>query len=246
MSVKKISFIPLFLLVCCVISLSAQAQKKEFTLIGVVYKMSAANRISKVLVANLTNNAITMTDDLGSFKISSSIGDTILFRQKDYADKKVAVITENALMVYLESNINLSEINVKDITKKQELNQLMHDYNKKGVYYNGKPPVMSAIMSPLNGLYSLFGSDAKQARRFNKYSARELEQTEIDRRFTRKLVMQVTGLTDNKKVDMFMDSYKPSYEDIKKWNDYDLIAYIKKSFKYFEENGPKPDLPKLF
>ena len=224
-------------LLCCTV-LFAHAQRKEFELKGVVLKNGSAQRLSKVLVANLKNFAIVTTDDLGIFTIKCALGDTILFRQKDFSDKKMAVIITSVMMVYMDANITLSEVNIKGQSRRQELQEVMGEYNSQGVYANGKPSVASAILSPLNGLYSLFGSGPKQARRFKEYSANELEQIEVDKRYTRALVTKVTGLQDTKLTD-FMNEFRPSYTDIKQWNQYELIQYIKKNYDYFEKNGQK-------
>lgn len=228
----------------CGIGLASRAQKQEFVLKGVVLKSGSNQRISRVLVANLNNSAIVTTDDLGIFQIKCSKGDSLLFRQKDYADQKVGIITENTLMVYLQSVINLNQVDIKGIAKKQELQQVMKEYHSQGIYSNGKPSVASAILSPLNGLYDLLGSGPKQARRFQRFSSNELERAEVDRRFNKAMVGKITGLKDEE-LTKFVESYKPSYPDLKGWNDYDLINYIKKSFKDYQENGLRPGLQKL-
>lgn len=211
---------------------------------GVVFKEGTTQRMAKVLVADLTSGGISTTDDLGTFQLKCSIGDTLLFRQKDYADKKVAVVSENTLMVYMQTNINLSQVNIKGLSKKQELQQVMGEYNSQGIYAGGKPSVASAILSPLNGLYDLLGSGPKQARRFQRYANNELESAAVDRRFTRPLVTRITGLKDDS-LQLFVQNYRPSYEDIKAWNDYDLINYIKRSYQDFKKGTRPPDLQRL-
>ncbi len=227
----------LALLFCC---MAMPAMAQPFVLKGVIFKNNTSQRLSKVLVANLNNNAIVTSDDMGVFQINCSIGDSILFRQKDYADQKIGIITQNTLMVNLNTNIRLSEVEIKGTTKKQELQQVMGEYNSQGVYSNGKPSVASAILSPLNALYDVFGSGPKQVRHFKEYSANELEQTEVDKRFTRPLVKRITAISDSAKLELFVQNYRPSYADIKDWNDYELINYIRKSYQNFEDNGEKP------
>lgn len=228
-------------------SLFAIAQRHEFVLKGVMFKLGTTQRLAKVLVANQNNNAIVSSDDLGVFEIKCAMGDSLLFRQKDYADQKKAVTTEATIMVYMQSSFNLAEVNIKGQTKKQELQQVMGEYNSQGIYGNGKTSVMGTLASPINALFDVFGSGPKQARRFQRYSANELEQTQVDKRFTRPLVQRITGLSDTTKLNIFVLAYKPSYQDIKAWNDYELINYIKKSYTDFEKNGQvsPPNLPKL-
>jgi hypothetical protein len=216
---------------------------------GVVFKAgNIQQRLSKVLVANLNSTGIVTTDDLGVFNIQASIGDTLLFRQRDYADQKVPVTGESTAMVFLQTNITLNQVDIKGLSKRQELQGVMKEYNSQGIYSNGKPSVASAILSPLNGLYDLFGGGPKQARRFARFSAADLEQTEVDRRFTKSFIQRITGITDTIKLQAFKQAYRPSYEDVKSWNDYDLINYTKRSYEDFKKNGekgPQSDLQRL-
>ncbi|WP_147425575.1 hypothetical protein [Mucilaginibacter gracilis] len=233
--------------ILCCSSLLAHAQRQEFVLKGVAFKDGTTQRLARVLVANLTDGGITTTDELGTFQLKCALGDSLLFRQKDFSDKKIAVNTQNTVMVYMQANISLSEVNIKGLNKRQELQQVMNEYNSQGIYNKGKPSVASAILNPLNGLYDLFGSGPKQARHFKQFAEHDLQQTEVNRRFTKNLVQRITGLQDSAKVQTFILAYKPSYEDIKAWNDYDLINYVKRSFTDFEKNGeqPPPALPSL-
>ncbi|WP_169316186.1 hypothetical protein [Mucilaginibacter paludis] len=231
------------ILLCCV-ALLAKAQNQDFVLKGVVLKSGSNQRISKVLVANLNNGAIVTTDDLGIFQIKCVKGDSLLFRQKDFADQKIGIITENTLMVYMQSVINLNQVDIKGVTKKQEMQEVMKQYNSQGIYNNGKATVGSVVSSPLNGLYDLLGGGPKHARRFQRYSSSELENAEVDKRFNKSIVGKITGLKDEE-LTKFVESYKPSYPDLKGWNDYDLINYIKKSFKDYQDNGLRPGLQKL-
>lgn len=220
------------------------AQKALINLTGVVYNKDGSQRVSNVLIADLASNTIVTSSELGSFQIACSVGDTLLFRQKNYTDQKIKVLADFVLVVYLQQNINLNEVDIHDVTKRQELYGIMNDYNKKGVYNGGKTGVLAAIFHPVNALYDLFGSGPKQARLFQRDADAELGLIEVNKKFTVALVQQVTGLKDVK-LKNFMDSYRPAYADCKKWNEYDMIAYIKKSYVEFEKNG-EPALPKLY
>jgi hypothetical protein len=227
------------LLLVVLVTFSVSAQNQEFTLQGITFRKNATQRLAKVLVANAKNNAIVTTDELGLFRIRCALGDTLLFRQKDYADQKVLVTNQIDLMIYLVPVINLTEVEIKDASKKQQLAGVMKEYNSHGIYNSGHNTLLGAAGSPLNALYNVLGSGPKQARRFQKYSKVELEQSEVDRKFTRKLIKQIIDIKDEK-IQLFIDNYRPSYEDVKHWNDYDMINYIKKSFKDFEGNGDRP------
>ena len=42
-----------------------------------------------------------------------------------------------------------------------------------------------------------------------------------------------------------MEYYTPSYEDLKGWNDYDLMKQVKKSYDYYVENKDRMKLEEL-
>jgi hypothetical protein len=219
------------------------SQRAEFTLTGVIYNNDGSKRLAQVVISDKNNKTITTADELGTFKITCALGDSLLFKLKNYTDQKLKVLGDYTLVVYMHPGVNLNEVEIKDVTKKQELQEVMNDYGKKGVYNGGKASVLSNIFHPLNALFNIFGSDAKNARRFQNDANNELQQQEVSRKFTAAQVQQVTGLTDVK-LKNFMDSYRPAYDECRNWNDYDAITYIKKAYDKFEKEG-EPALPKL-
>jgi len=186
-----------------------------------------------------------VSDDLGGFNIEAKVGDTLLFSKPDYTSQK-QMVTGYDMVIYLQPQIQLGQVTIKGQTKKQELNEIMGAYKSKGTFYNGKPPALSFLTSPLTGVYELFGKNPGRARRFAAYTKRELEATEVDRRYNKSFVKRVTGLSDTATV-KFMEYYRPTYEDLKEWNDYDLINHIKSQLDYYQKNGEKADrLQKLY
>jgi hypothetical protein len=236
----------LFIALNC-LGTSALAQNKELNERGIIFKKNSSTRLPGVLVTNMATKVSVTNDQLGTFEIKCAIGDTLSFSCPGMTDQKEAVTSDVSMFIYMQPNILLMQVDIKDMSKKQELNDVMKGYNKQGIYNNGKTSTLGAVFSPINGLYDLFGSGPKNARHFQKYAAAENEQTEIDRRFTKPLVKKCTGIADSTKLELFMRSYRPQVDDIRKWSDYDLIAYIKKSYQSFEEVGEKPPvLQKLY
>jgi hypothetical protein len=52
-------------------------------------------------------------------------------------------------------------------------------------------------------------------------------------------------MPDNE-IEDFMSFYSPPYEIVKNWNEYDVITYINKNYKYFQENKANLKLQKLY
>jgi len=229
MDLRKLLFIiPLFM--ACV----ASAQQ-EFTVNGVLYKASTAERISQAVITDLKSNVVMMSDELGGFNIKVAKGDTLLVNKNGFTPQKTVVTGTGDLLIYLTPIKQLAEVRIKEKSEKQEMADVVNTYRSKGLYFDGKPSAWSFVNSPLTGLHELLGRDARNERHFIQYTKDESEAAAVDRRYTARLVKQVTGLTDDD-VTKFMQQYRPSYEDIKQWNDYDLINHIKKYLVYFKKH----------
>jgi hypothetical protein len=222
---------------CCMCSgVFAQA----ITVKGVIFKKSTNDRISQALVNDLNNKVIMMSDELGMFSISASVGDTLVISKSNYTPLRITVLNKDDLALYLQPVIELNQVTIKGETKKQELTDVMKQYKSQGVFNDGKSlPFWEFVNSPITGFYNLFGKSPGQARRFAEYSKTELENTEVDRRYTKDLVKSITKLPDDEVV-KFMQLYTPSYQDIKEWNDYKLITYIKKNLAYYQKTKNIP------
>lgn len=202
---------------------------------GILYKSSTSERIAQAVITDLKSNVIMMSDELGGFHIQVSKGDTLLVSKNGFTPQKTVVTGTGDLLIYLTAARQLSEVTIKEKSEKQEMADVVNTYRSKGLYFDGKPSAWSFINSPLTGLYELFGRDAANERHFIQYTKDEAEGSAVDRRYTKQLVKRVTGLSDAD-VTRFMQQYRPSYDDIKQWNDYDLINHIKKYLVYFNKH----------
>ncbi|HVW96615.1 MAG TPA: hypothetical protein VHA56_11660 [Mucilaginibacter sp.] len=237
---QRIAILAVF---CMFFFLRVHAQE-TFVVKGVISRNISVERIAQVLITNLRTKEISMSDDLGWFSIKAAIGDTLNFSKENYTDQKVAITAKGDIPVYMQPVIQLDQVTIKGQSKKQELNDVMSDYRKQGIYYNGKPPVLSFLTSPLTGIYELFGRGPSQARRFAQFSKGELEYAEIRRRYNLPFVMRVTN-ADSASAKGFMEYYTPSYEDLKQWNDYELIKQVKKSYEFYDKSPDKHRLERL-
>jgi len=219
------------------------------TVKGIIFKKSTPDRISQAVVTDLRTQALMMSDELGGFSIKASIGDTLEISKSGYTPQKIAIVNSNDLVIYLQPVIQLNQVTIKGQTKQQELNEVMEEYRSQGIFNNGKSlPVWQFINSPITAFYNLFGKAPAQARRFAEYAKNEQEASAVDKRYTKELVKSVTKMSSDDEVDKFMIAYRPSYEDVKEWNDYQLIQYIKKEFAYYQKTKDRPEskLQKLY
>lgn len=241
---------PLKFLIACTINLfcfTFLASAQQVAIKGAIFKRISSDRLNAVYIMNMKTNKAIYCDNLGGFSIDATVGDTLLFTKTGYTPQKQQA-SSYGMVVYMQPEVQLNEVRIVGQTKKQELNEIMGDYRKKGTFYNGNPPVLSMLTSPITGIYELFGKTPGRAKRFAAFSKREVEATEVDRRYNKPLVMRATGLTngDSLTVRKFMEYYRPSFEDLKTWGDYDLIKKIKAQYEYFQKSGGKDSLQKLY
>lgn len=225
-------FRKLFFIIPLFITCFASAQQ-VFTINGVLYKAGTSDRIAQAVITDLKSNVVMMSDELGGFHIEVAKGDTLLVTKNGCMPQKRVITGAGDIIIYVSVAKELPLVTIKDKSEKQEMADVINTYRSKGLYFDGKPPIWAYIVSPITAVHELFGRDARNERHFIRYTKDESEAIEVDRRYTRKLVKQVTGLSDDD-VTKFMQQYRPSYEDIRQWNDYDLISHIKKYLVYFK------------
>ncbi|HWD88790.1 MAG TPA: hypothetical protein VG367_11730 [Mucilaginibacter sp.] len=221
------------------------ALAQNFIAKGIIFRKSSTSRVSQALINDLNTKTVMMSDDLGIFTINTWIGDTLLITKKDYTPLKVVVADKNDLSIFLQPVVQLNQVTVKAESQKQELNDVMKQYKSEGIFNNGKSlPFWQALNSPLTEFYNLFGKTPGEAKRFAAYSKKELEAGAVDKRYTKELVKTTTKLPDEE-VEKFMQYYRPSYQDIMQWNDYQLINAIKRNLVAYRRSKNRQPLQQL-
>jgi hypothetical protein len=216
---------------------------------GLLMEKSGSSRVANVSIINKNTGAKSSSNELGLFQISATTGDTLLFSKNGYVDILKPLLSMTDLVLQMQRVIELGEVRVVGQSKQAELEEIKDQYRKKGSYYGGKPPLLSYFFQPLTAIYELVGKTPNRAKRFNLFYIREMEQTEVDRRFNPAFVGKTTNLTGDD-LKNFMVMYRPGYESLSAMDDYALIRYVSKSLESFNKTGrPKgllslPALPK--
>lgn len=208
---------------------------QDFIVKGVVIEKGSNVRIALAQITNLRTGIGVGSNDIGMFQLKAKIGDTLLVIKRDLTDQRVAVNSEKDLVVYLvRGSTTLADVTIRGNTKKEDLDEIKREFKNKGVYNGGKTTVLSAIFSPLNALYNLFGSDPKKARRFGRYADNEIKQSQIDVYFNQSIIKNNTELRGDT-LERYMLNCRPEFDKAQYWNSYDYIKYIKESSKKFTD-----------
>jgi len=201
---------------------------------GVVKDKEDGSRISDARITNQRTGASALSSSMGLFKITASIGDTLLISKRDYSDFTAAVPVDKDMIILLNRERTLKEVNIIGQSKKNELNDIKREFKRKGSFYQGKPPFLSFLFMPLTAIYEVFGRTPKNARRFGRYYENELQQTLIDGFFNESIIQKNTDLK-GADLEKFMLDYRPAYEKVQHWADYDAIKYISTSYKKYTD-----------
>lgn len=228
----------LFTILLFVLSANAFAQVK--TVSGMVTGNNL--RISGANIHNLQNDARTTSDIRGMFTIKANSGDTLVVNFINYTPQLLVVNNDNNIIISLSSSSKmLKQVNVRDT-----LNDPLKKFNKNKkeyaeIYVRGdKSHIFSfptsigmypeiGIALNIDKLYNALSKQGKDARRLQRDFVRDYHDDIIDKRFTRKLVQNITGYTGDR-LDDFMVSYRPTYDFMTKASDYDIELYIKKNY----------------
>ena len=227
----------------CLLPGMAMSQTTK-SITGITYNNKTSGRVAQVIVTNLQHRQVVFSNDLGVFTINAAPTDTLLFSKPGFSEQRLVVKEQLQILVYLVQSQLLEEVVVKGKTRKQEQQETMDVYRSKGIYYDGKPPALAILSSPLTGLYELFGKEPGRARHFAKQMKLENQQTEVNKRYTVDLVKRVTKLPDDE-VQKFMLAFSPPYPEVLKWNDYEVIQFINRSLAGYNKSKSMPALPKL-
>ena len=217
----------------------AQSKIRE----GAILEKGTNSRISKALVRNKRLNHQILTDNLGLFSIIASPGDTLEISHPDYIKQELVVAGSADLIIYLQVSNLLREVAIKGESARERLAEVETSFRKKGIYYKGRPPLK--LLSPFGGspltfFYELLSKDGKRARRFGEYAQSENDYYEVASRFNDYSIKRVTAIKDDE-LQAFKLAFWPSVEQIRTWNDFDLLNYIKTSFSKFKSKSSPID-----
>ena len=235
MKLILVRILSVFIVMVFFLPLKGQSQQM---LKGVIFEEGTRARVGGASVHNQRTGYTNSTNNFGLFDILAQQGDTLQISLDGYLNKQIEVINLKDLVIYLRaSSTRLKEVKITGQSRLQGLREAQADFKAKGIFTNGKSPI--GMLSPLGGspltyLYETFSQDGKRARRLGKFIALESDYTEVAGRFNKEKIKLLIPVREED-LEEFKSAYWPKNEDIRKWSDYDLHNYIKKSFEEFKK-----------
>jgi len=222
---------------------NSETQAQYFKLHGVVYDSTRSYPIISVSVLT-TSGRGTITDANGRYEIEVKETDSIWFSylNKPTIKYPVAKIFDASRFdIAIHINIpTLKEVIVKPRNYKLDSIQNRLDYAKA---FDWQKPKLKANVSGDMGSAVGFDLDEiirmfqfrknKSAASFKERLLNEEREKFIDHRFSKALVLRLTGLTGNER-DSFMLRCRPNYEFCLLAGEYDFQLYIKQCYEAYK------------
>ena len=231
----------IIILLGCIL-FNSEAKSQYFKLRGIVYDSTRSYPIASVSVLT-TSGKGTVTDANGRYEIEAKETDSVWFSYLNKPTVKYPVgkiFDASRFDIAIHINIpTLKEVIVRQRNYKLDSLQNRLDYAKA---FDWQKPKLKANMSADMGAAIGFDLDEiirmfqfrknKSAASFKERLLNEEREKFIDHRFSKALVLRLTGLIGNER-DSFMVRCRPSYEFCLLAGEYDFQLYIKQCYEAY-------------
>ncbi len=197
---------------------------------GRVFDRTTHQPMPNVNIVNTFTERGMTTDSTGLFRIEVQPGHLITFSRIGYKIVRIR-IAGSELPYYqigmLEGAFDIPEVEIlgnnyrlDSIEKRETYKWAIEHYKLEG---------MDVLQHPFDAL----SKRNRQIWAFQKHYQYFEQEKFITFVFNEKLIRQLTGLSDSAELLLYQQRYRPSYEQIKAWSEYEFYNYIKQTGKAF-------------
>ncbi len=222
----------------------------QYKIRGTVYDSTHNYVIQSVSVLS-TSGTGTVTDANGYYEIEVNERDSIWFSYLNKPTIKFPVLKiVNPLNFEISIQVNVTTLKeVKIRPKNYRLDSLQNRQDYAKVFDYKKPTIKTVTPSygqaagfDLNAIISMFQfKKNRQTLSFQKRLLAQEQEKFVDHRFSKGLVLRLTGLTDSAR-DVFMRIYRPSYFFSVRADEYTFQKFIKDSYERYKKGLPPEDI----
>lgn len=231
--------ITLILVACCILTKTFSQVKVS----GRVYDISQYRPLEAVSVLS-TSGFGTVSDSLGYYSIIVNENDSIWFSYLNKPTPKYPVLAiKNIRNFEISLHVNTTELKeVRIMPRNYRMDSIQNrlDYAKA---FNFRKPGLSTSVGvgtnpgvglDINELINSFKFRRnKRMLAFQQQLLLDEETRFIDHRFSRALIVKLTGLK-GKELDNFIEKYRPDADFVRYSTDYEFQNYIKKCFSHYQ------------
>lgn len=213
------------LLVALLCSLAAIPESLALTMKGRVYDYKTNEPMANVNVVNTFTDAGMTTDSTGLFTMEVERGHLIEFRRIGYKVSRVRI--EQTQLPYYniamrEGAIDLMEVEITGNNYKLDSIEKRETYKWAIEHY--KLSGLDVIQHPFDAL----SKRNRQIWAFQKHYEYFEKEKFINYVFNERLIRQLTNM-DSTRTAEYMYYYRPTYDQLKAWTEYEFYDYIKKT-----------------
>lgn len=210
--------------------------KAQHAFNGVVMRQGTKIRLDSVQIYNKLTRIKVLSNSWGIFSIGVKQGDTLELAKKGYELQYIAFTDSLSSILFLRPFMELKEVLVYGSSVKYDLSETQRIFRGKGVFYTGRPHYYYLFLKPMTFIYENFNSEVINARKFKKFAKKESDNYDISARFSEAFIKKNVPVSDNEIIH-FKSKYRPTIEQIRTYSDYEMIDYIKKSYKEWTSSG---------
>src|SRR5690606_21760895 len=135
MSMKRILAYIFVALALLLFVQQVEAQVSELSKVsGLVLEKGTGKRISDVYVVNRRNIRVGFTNTCGVVNIEATVRDTQSINKVGYGTLKKVIYSNDDLLLEMQPGIILEEVVIAHRSKRQDMEDILRDYSKKGIY----------------------------------------------------------------------------------------------------------------
>jgi hypothetical protein len=218
-----------FILLLCVFSVAVHSAALALVMKGKVYDMKTNKPMANVNIVNTFTESGMTTDSSGNFSLTVEKGHLVEFRKIGY--KIVRVRIEATAMPFYsiamkEGAFDIPEIEIAGNNFRTDSVENHETYKWAIDHY--KLEGLDVIQHPFDAL----SKRNRQIWAFQKrYDYFEKEKF-VDYVFNAKLISKIAKI-DSTDMETYRRYYRPSYDQVKAWTEYEFLEYIKSSAAAF-------------
>jgi hypothetical protein len=199
---------------------------------GILKDIANDEPIERVNIRNINTGFTTTTAKDGKFDLEVKKNELIEITHISYETIRIRIKDEKNILFYnlvmRPQTIKLMEIIVKEKNKSYKADSLRTYETYKLILEKPGTDEMSASTAPMANMSKKF----REEQEFKENYAKWERQKYVDYMFNEKQIGKWTSLRGDS-LQLFISTYKPSYEFIRKTNDYQYLLYIKNSLASF-------------
>lgn len=218
--IKTLSF---FLFLCCLPGMALAIVIK-----GKVYDLRTGAPIDNVNILNTFSQQGYTTDASGTFSLQVENGNLIEFRKIGYKIVRIRINPGEQPFYSIAMTVGAFDLDEVKVTGSNHKSDSLKNRNSYDWALNWG--IENPEGNPLTLLAHPFESLSKRNRQIWQFQKRyqyfEREKF-VDYVFNEKLIRKLALITDSMDLNYFRRFYRPSYEQIKTWTEYEFLEYIK-------------------